>query len=146
MLWRLFTRRMNDAVALFNGHYIDVKAFYVTRFDRMPCLSFIGELDVTKAFAYMNEEYRSEIVNVYQHSYFDHKEQKMFFNNTVFVLTDNRMIELAGNYAQVLHTDRQYNWANGLLEALKVFRAEPEPVVAEQTRTVIGFARQETLN
>ena len=82
MLWRLFTRRMNDAAALFNGHYIDVKAFYVIRFDQMPCVSFIGEMDATRVFAYLNEAYKSEIVNVYQHSYFDHTEQKMFFNNT----------------------------------------------------------------
>jgi hypothetical protein len=59
MLWRLFTRRINDAAALFNGHYIDVKVFYVTRFNQMPCVSFIGELNITRAFAYLNEEYRS---------------------------------------------------------------------------------------
>lgn len=146
MLWRLFTRRMNDAAALFNGHYIDVKVFYVTRFDEMPCVSFIGEMDVTGVFAYLNEEYKNEIVNVYQHSYFDHTEQKMLFNNTVFVLTDNRMIEVAGNYCQVLHSDRAYGWANALLVALRAFREEQMPEPATEVRTVIGFARQETLN
>lgn len=146
MLWRLFTRRMNDAAALFNGHYIDVKAFYVSRFDQMPCVSFIGEMNVTRVFAYLNEEYKNEIVNVYQHSYFDHTEEKMLFNNTVFVLSENRMIEVAGNYAQVLHSDRAYGWANTLLEALRVFREEQIPEPATEVRTVIGFARQETLN
>ena len=146
MLWRLFARRMNDAAALFNGHYIDVKAFYVIRFDQMPCVSFIGEMDATRVFAYLNEVNKSEIVNVFQHSYFDHAEQKMLFNNTVFVLTDNRMIEVAGNYCQVLHSDRAYGWANALLEALRAFREEQMPEPVTEVRTVIGFARQETLN
>ena len=144
MLRRLFTRRIHDTVALFSGHFVEVKALYVVTFDRVPCLSFIGELDVTQAFAFINEQYQREIVNVYQHSYFDHAEQKVFFNNTLFVLAENRMIELGTDYAQILHTDRQYGWANGLLQSLSAFRRAPEPV--QEVRTVIGFARQETLN
>lgn len=146
MLWRLFNRRINTAEALFNGHYLDVKVFYVSKFDRVPCLSFIGELDVSAAFTHVSEKFRGEIVNVYQHSYFGYEEQKMFFNNTIFVLTNNRMIELAANYCQVLHTDRQYSWANGLITELKVFRDEPVAEPLPRVTTVIGFARQESLN
>lgn len=146
MLWRLFTRRINNAGVLFNNHYIEAEVFYVSRFNQMPCVSFIGELDVTRAYAYVSELYKKEIEHVYQHSYFDHKEQKVFFNTTLFVLTANRMIEVSGNYCEVLHTDRQYGWANGLLEELKVFRQERITATVEEVRTAIGFARQETLN
>lgn len=146
MLWRLFNRRVNAAEALFNGHYLDVKVFYVVEFDRVPCVIFIGELDVSAAFAHVSEKLSREIVHVYQHSYFGHAEQKMFFNNTVFVLTNNRMIELAANYCQVLHTDRQYGWANSLITELNAFRDEPVAEALPRVTTVIGFARQESLN
>ena len=135
MFWRLFKRKINDLVGLFNGHFIEAKAFYALEFDAVSCVSFIGEIDTSNAFAFVNDIMRHEIVNTYQHSYFDHDERKMFFNNTIFILTNKRMIELGNNWCQVLHTPHQYSWANELIMQLsqyKVVNKEP----------VIGFTRQ----
>lgn len=137
----LFGRKIKEAGALLQGHYFEVKAWYLQKFDRMPCVSFIGELDTTKVYAYINERFTDEIVAVYQHAYFEHDEKKMYFNNTVFILTNNRMLELGSNYCQVLHTNKQYTWANELIRSLAAFR-----MVAEKERTMIGFARQTTAN
>lgn len=128
--------------SLFNGHYVDVKALYVLAHNRIPAVSFIGEIDTTKAYAYVNENCRQSIVKVYQHSYFDHAEQTMLFNNTVFVLTNYRIIEVAGNYCQVLHTTSQYRWAQELVKELSVFRQVVEPV---KENRIIGFARQKEI-
>lgn len=139
MFWKMFKRKINDLNGLFNGHFIEVKALFALEFDEVGCVTFIGELDTSKAFAFINENMRSEIVSTYQHSYFDHNEQKMFFNNTIFVLRDKRMIELGNNYCQVLHTQHQYSWANGLVNSLSVFRIK-------SNEPVIGFARQTANN
>lgn len=146
MFWRLFNRRISDVNAMMDSHFIEVKAFYMTRFDEVPAVSFIGEIDLTQAFSYINGRFRLQIVDVYQHSYFDHEEQRMLFNNTVFILNDNKMIELAGNYCQVLHTPHQYGWATELITALSAFRATRVEVAAATTTTVIGFARQPEMN
>src|SRR3954471_24651761 len=113
-----FLRKIKIIDPLFNGHFIEVKTFYVLQFDKVPCLYFIGNVDVTKVYAHISEVLKNEIVSVYQHMYFDHDEQKTFFNNTVFVLTETRMIELGKGYAQILHTPRDYVWANNLMKAL----------------------------
>ena len=139
MFWRMFKKKINDLNGLFNGHFIEVKALYALEFDEISCVTFIGELDTSKAFAFINENMRPEIVSIYQHSYFDHNEQKMFFNNTVFVLTNKRMIEIGSNYCQVLHTQQQYSWANGLVNSLSQFRMK-------SNEPVIGFARQTANN
>lgn len=139
MFWKMFKRKINDLNGLFNGHFIEVKALYALEFDEIGCVTFIGELDTSKAFAFINENMRSGIVSTYQHSYFDHNEQKMFFNNTIFVLRDKRMIELGNNYCQVVHTQHQYNWANGLVNNLSAFRIK-------SNEPVIGFARQTVNN
>lgn len=139
MFRNLFNRKLQDLNALFNGHYVDVKVLYALTHDKIPVVSFIGELDITKSFAYINNEYKRSIVSVYQHSYFDHAEQKMLFNNTIFILTNFRMIEVASNYCQLLHTNMQYGWANDLVKELSVFRQVAEPV---KENRVIGFARQ----
>lgn len=139
MLWKWLSRKVVDTVALFNGHFIEVKALYAMQFDAVPCVTFIGELDVTKAYAFINEQMKGSIVQVYQHSYFGHQEQQMFFNNTILVLRDNRMIEIGNNYCQVLHTTSQYAWANQLVKELAAFRiVNNEPA--------IGFTRHTTMN
>jgi hypothetical protein len=41
-----FLKRINANTGLFNGHFIDAKAFYVLRFNAIPCVTFIGDMDV----------------------------------------------------------------------------------------------------
>ena len=106
MFWRLFRRKINDTIGLFNGHFMDAKAFYALEFDAVSCVTFICDIDTSKAFAYINDAMRGNIVRVYQHAYFDHAEGKMFFNNTLFVLRNRRMIELGANWCQLLHTPK----------------------------------------
>jgi hypothetical protein len=96
-------------------------------------------VDTTKAFGLINEKLKSGIVTVYQHSYFDHNEKKMFFNNTIFVLANKIMIELGNNWCQVLHTPEQQGWANALIEELSAFRMV-------NNETTIGFTRQAVAN
>ena len=139
MFRKWYKRKVVDAVTLFNGHFIEVKAFYALQFNAVPCVTFISELDMTKAYAFINEELKENIVAVYQHSYFDHQEQDVFFNNTIMVLSGNRMVELGANYCQVLHTTAQYAWAKQFVSALAAFRlVNKEPA--------IGFAVQTAMN
>lgn len=139
MLNRIYRRRFRRPDGLFNGHYLEVKSLYVLYHNSIFSMTFIGELDVTKAFSFIRERLASEIITIYQHTYFDHEEQAVFFNNSIFILRNKRMIELAGNYCQVLHTGQQYEWANSLIKELARFRIK-------QNETVIGFARQSTNN
>ena len=142
MKW-FFTRKIRETGALFNGHLIDVRAFYILEFDSVPCISFIGELNVTDAFKYVDEIYRRDIINTYQHCYFNHAEQKSFFNNTVFVLTGNRMIEMGNNYCHVLRGPANYAWADRLIKDLARFYVINEIPAQVQ---VVGFARQAGMN
>ena len=103
MLYRLFRRNMGDVLALFNGHFVEVKALYALMFDQICCVTFIGDIDTTKAYAFLVEHRAVDILRTYQHSYFDHGKQKMFFNNTIFILRSKRIIELGNNYCQMLH-------------------------------------------
>jgi hypothetical protein len=141
MKW-FFTRKIRLTDPLFNGHFVDVKTFYVLHFDKVPCIDFIGEIDITKAFEYIKENLGHELVNAFQHVYFDHDKQQIFFNNSVYVLRGNRMIELTRGYAQILHTPKDYIWADELMTALAAFKVEAP---AYQTQ-VVGFARQPEMN
>ena len=84
MFFRLF-KKFKNVTGLFNGYFIDVKALYVFEFDTVCSVSFVGEIDTTKTFAFINERLKTGIVTVYQHSYFDHNQKETFFNNIIFV-------------------------------------------------------------
>jgi hypothetical protein len=126
-------------MGLFNGYFIEVKILYALEFDAVCCVSFIGEIDTTKTFALINEKLKTGIVTVYQHSYFDHSEKKMFFNNTIFVLANKIMIELGNNWCQILHKPEQHEWANALIEEFSQFKIV-------NNGPAIGFARQTVAN
>src|SRR5215213_3737523 len=91
MFFRLF-KKFKNVIGLFNGYFIDVKVLYMVEFDAVCCVSFVGEIDTTKAFAFISETLKTGIVIVYQHSYYDHNQKQMFFNNTIFVLANKIII------------------------------------------------------
>lgn len=144
MIRKLLKRKIQNAHTLFRDHFIDVRILYVMEFNKVPAISFIGELDITQALAMIREKNGKEIVSILQHTYFDHAEKKMYFNNTILILTEHRMIELAGNYCQVLHKPVQSEWAIELLNALANFHVQE--VNADVPAPVIGFARQSSMN
>ena len=142
MLFRIFRKEVPVANAIFSGHYIEIKAFYAWQFNRLPCVNFIGELDVSKAFTHIDERYKNSIITVYQHAWHDHQQDKMLFNNSIFVLQNDRMIELANDYCQVLFTPDQYSWARQVLMELVDFKVIPTTPAAR----VMGFAREPEAN
>ncbi len=98
MLWRILNRHRYHIPGLFSDHFAEVKVFYLAHFGKVPSVSFIGDINITDAFAFLREKLESETVDILQHTFFDHAEQKMFFNNSIFILGQGRMVELAGNY------------------------------------------------
>ena len=130
------------AEGLFGDHYVDVKTFYALQFRKVPCICVIGELDTAKAFQFINEEWKEHIMTVFQHSCFDHGEQNLFFNNTIFVLHGHRMIEVGPSWCQVLHRPDQFDWSTQVIKALAAFRSEPDVKEAR----VIGFTCKTAMN
>jgi hypothetical protein len=145
MLRNLFSRKSSGVVTVFNGHYIDVKAMYVMRFAKIPCVCFAGELDVSRAYAHVEAVLRDEIVAIYEHAHLNYDRCELLFNNTVIVLRKKRMIEFADNYCLVLHTIYQYEWAHKLIMQLGTSFRSP-PVEVETRTRVIGFRRDSDMN
>ena len=130
--------RIRNVNALFNGNYVGIAPLYTVLFGKIPNVIFIPELDTTKVFAHMNEKHKWGIIDIYQHNYFNHEDKLLYFNNTIFIMRENRIVELTDNYAQILYEQKDFNWANGMSLELVEFRVTPEPV--KESR-IIGFAR-----
>jgi hypothetical protein len=139
MFWKNAKRKKADTIGLFNGHYIDVKVLYVMEFDKIPCLAFIGEIDTSRALAYINAKFATDLISTFQHNFFDHTQDALFFNNTIIVLDGQRMIELGNNYVQILYRPGDFSWADALVKEMVEFKTV-------QPETSIGFTRQTTMN
>ena len=140
MFFNLFRKDLSKVNTLFWGHYVDPKVFYTVQFNTVPCISFIGELNTSKTFDFIQSTYRYQVTGIYQHNYFDHDKREFFFNNTLFVLKNKRLIELGSNYCQVLHTKDESDWGQTMIKELSVFH------VTGELNKVIGFARSNTMN
>jgi hypothetical protein len=132
-------------VQIFSGHFVDVKAFYTFEFNVIPCITFIGDMDITKAFAFVKDSCNPDIISTYQHSYFNYDDKNVYFNNTIVVLNNKRMIEIADNYCQLLHTINQYSWARQLVNDLAQFKMERHVPAFRRTQ-IVGFAKEAEMN
>ena len=135
--------RMRNVNALFNGHYVGVGPLYAVLFDQIPNMIFIPELDTTRVFAYMESNHKAEVLRIYQHGYFNHNDKQAYFNNTILIMKEKRIVELTDTYAQILYQPKDFNWANEMTRELVEYRVAPEP--AKENR-IIGFARDNNAN
>jgi hypothetical protein len=141
-----FLKRIYAKNVMFNGHFVDVRSFYAAKFNKVPCVIFIGELDISKVYAFIKETYGRDVYATYQHSFFNHDDKKIYFNNTILVLSNERMIEIANDYCHVLHTPGQYHWAKTLANDLAQFRVVKEIAGAFKHTHVVGFAKETAMN
>lgn len=107
---------------IFEHHYLESKAFYMYCFRAIPCTTYIDDIDISKAFSYVQNNYRDSIVDTYQSCYFNREAGRQEFNKTIFVLKSKVVIELAGQYAKVLHPADRYDFADRLLNTLNDYR------------------------
>ena len=142
--WRVFklnffNRRISNTNNLFGSNFIDPKVLFAIRFKALANISLITQIDASKAYALVKENFGNEITAVHQYNTFDYKENQVFFIFTIFVLRNKRIIALGNDYAEILYTGKDYNWANALLSDLANFR------VVNRIK-VMGFANTEAMN
>jgi hypothetical protein len=113
---------------IFEHLYIEGKAFYLYRFRNFPCVTFVDDIDVSKAFAFINNNFNDRIVDIYQSCFFNREEGKQQFNKTLFVLYNKVIVELYSDHARILHPNNKYDFADKLLKSLSEFKLPEKQV------------------
>ncbi len=107
---------------IFESFYIDPKGFYLYRFKKIPSMTLIDDIDVTKAFQYINETYDSKIVEIYQACNYNHEKEKQEFDITYFVLSNKMLVQLGNDYARVLFANNNYDLAGTIVTVLSKYK------------------------
>ena len=110
------------APAIFEHHYLDGKTFFLDRFRRVPCTTYIDDIDISQAFNFIREHYGNDIMDVYQACFYNREEGRQQFTKTFFVLNNKVMIELSADFVRVFFTNERYEFADGLLRSLTVYK------------------------
>lgn len=139
MFLKLFRRKIRKPFNLFNQYFVDVRALYVSQFDEIPCVTFIGRIDTEQALAFFQKRYGREVSQFLQHCYFDHDNQDLAFNSTILVLPKGRIVEVAVDYCQIMHSATDYTWVRGVMKQLAKYKLEDE----QPKQQVIGFAKSQ---
>ncbi|MDB5280486.1 MAG: family ATPase [Ferruginibacter sp.] len=110
------------SLGFFDHQYIESKAFFTYQFRKVPTVVYIDEVDVAKAFEYINSELKSLQVNIYQSCDYSHERNRQEFTRTIFVLNNNVIIELGTDYAEVLHLPNDLVFSAALVNKLAAFK------------------------
>jgi len=116
--------RSNYSPGIFEHYYLEGKAFYLDRFKMIPCVSFIDDIDVTKAFEYINTNYKDSVVDIYQSCYYNSEKGRQEFSKTYFVLSNKIVIELSGSYARMLFPATQYGFVDKVVQVFSEYKVQ----------------------
>jgi hypothetical protein len=136
----LFRRKIASNNWLFNNNYIDVKGLYLYYNGTLPCVSYITDLEIDRAYAFLLERLNTSITEVLQHCMYNYEEGRSQFNVSILVLISSRMIEVGSDYIMLLHPCDDYNWAAGIMKELAAYRKE------ETKPGKIGFVQSQSMN
>jgi len=125
LLWlkRMYRQLTGNRTAnVFEHNYIESRAFYLYRYGIIPNVTYVDDIDVSKAFGYVKNIYGNKIVDIYQSCFYNRQEGVQQFNKTLFVLNDKVIIELAVQYAKVLYPNNKYDFVDQLLKAFNEYK------------------------
>lgn len=127
---------------LFQTTYIEVKSFFVKEYNITPCISFINNLDITKVYQYINAGFAGKVLAIYQRNYYSWQRNRQEFSITIFKLENKVMIELGDDYAEILFTNTNYDFANtlvGIFSGYKALEKEEPYEINIITQTSMGL-------
>lgn len=95
-----------DANAVFGKRFLNSMSLYLYQFNNLPSLHFIGNIEGEKAYKAFRETFAHLIVSEYQYRWFKKEKKRFEFDETVFVLKNNCIVEI-DDYCEILHDGKQ---------------------------------------
>lgn len=120
----LFRKKMRtrNSSNLFEHHYLDSKAFYLYRFKKIPSITWVDNIDISKAFGHIKGLHGQLIAEIYQACSFNWDEKRQEFQRTIFVLKNKVIVELAPQFANILYAPAKSDFADSLITAFSEFK------------------------
>ena len=110
------------ANSIFQNSFLDCKAYYMYAYQQVPCITWVDQVNTDKVLKHIKAEYADAITGIFQFSKYDRKKKKSLYSTTIILLKDNCLVELGGDYCEILHTHEDYDMANALVKEASRFK------------------------
>ncbi len=124
VLWLRMRGRLkrNYRRNIYEHGYIEGKSFYLDRYKRIPNTTYIDDIDSTKAFEYVEENFKNQIIEVYQSCYFNWDEGKQESSVTFLILRNKVVFELGRAYARMFFSNNNYELVDNMIKIFNQFK------------------------
>jgi energy-coupling factor transporter ATP-binding protein EcfA2 len=107
----------------FDNYYIGAKVLYVNRFNKLPCVAEIRNVNVGALFKLMKTGKYGIVKNIYQYNSFEWHKNELAFEVTVFELEHKMMIYLDCEDATVYYQNENYDKIKEIVDEFKNHKA-----------------------
>lgn len=115
-------QKIMAANSIFQNNFLDCKAYYMYAYQQVPCITWVDQVHTGKVLKHIKTEYADAITGIFQYSKYDRKKKKSLYSTTIILLKDNCLVELGGDYCEILHTHEDYDMANALVKEASRFK------------------------
>jgi len=115
-------QKIMAANSIFQNSFLDCKAYYMYAYQQVPCITWVDQVNTGKVLKHIKTEYACAITGIFQYSKYDRKKKKSLYSTTIILLKDNCLVELGGDYCEILHTHEDYDMANTLVKEASRFK------------------------
>lgn len=122
---------------LFGGSYIDARVLYTQLFREVPSISYMSNVDINKAFAYIQNGYAGRVMRIYQRNAYNWNDEQLEFDVTIFRLAGKTLIEVGNGYVNILYHRNNFSLCKGLVKVIKEYKAPARE--REQEINIITF-------
>ena len=117
----LNNQRTIDANSVFAKRFLNSKSLYLYQFNCVPSIHFINGLDGEKAYKAFKAAFAESIVSEHQYRWFDKKKKKYRFDETLFIMKNNCLVELR-DYCEILHDGTDANFLQNCTALMNGFK------------------------
>ncbi len=115
--------KSKNSEQFFDQYFIEPKKFYTTIFNTVPCIAYIGNVDINKLFDLVNTNKYGKVLETFQRIYHDWDDDKIRFSKTLFVLENKIVIRLMEAWSDIFFETSNYDLANAILTEFKTCKA-----------------------
>ncbi len=116
VVWIKRKRIAKKQIHIFDKTYINTNAFYLREYNRVPCVTFISNVDVKAICESIISGRAGSVLATYQKADYNWQRQRREFSRKLFILNGKMLIEVGTDWVEILFDNTNYSFANTLAD------------------------------
>jgi hypothetical protein len=133
----LNSQKTIDINSVFGKRFLNNRSLYLQRFNRLPCVHFMDNIEGEKAYHLFKSTFADLIESEYQYRWFNKQRKRYMFDETIFIMKNNCIIEL-DDYCEILHDGTQQQFLNDCTILMNRFKEKKKRQPLEVNLIVKG--------